>query len=71
MPAILGTGFLVNDSGLVATNRHVADLMQQMPPHPGTGAPGYGAVMFDMSKDPDGAPCMRWIMPENRFGRNA
>jgi hypothetical protein len=64
MPAIIGTGFLVNDSGLVATNRHVADLMRQVPPHPTTGAPGYGAVMFDMSKDTDGAPCMRWMLPE-------
>lgn len=64
MPTILGTGFLVNDSGLVATNRHVADLMQRLPPHPSTGVPGYGAVMFDMSKEADGAPCMRWMMPE-------
>jgi hypothetical protein len=68
MPRILGTGFLVNDSGLIATNRHVAELMQRMPPHPGTEVPGYGAVMFDMSMEADGAPCMRWMLPENRPG---
>jgi hypothetical protein len=64
MPAIIGTGFLVNNTGIVATNRHVADLMRQIPPHPTSGEVGYGAVMFDMSKDPDGVLCMRWMMPE-------
>jgi hypothetical protein len=62
MPTILGTGFLVNDTGLVATNRHVAEAMQATTPHPITGDPGYGAVMFDMSKEPDGAHCMRWML---------
>lgn len=64
LPTIIGTGFLVSDSGIVATNRHVAEVMQGIPPHPTTGENGYGAVMFDMGEDDDGALCMRWIMPE-------
>jgi hypothetical protein len=78
MPAILGTGFLVNDTGLVATNRHVAELMRQMLPHPSTGESGYGAVMLNMGQDFDGAHCMSWMMPDvasvgmlNQFSSNS
>lgn len=64
MPPIIGTGFLVSDSGIVATNRHVAEALKNVPSHPTTGQDGYGAVMFDMGKEDNGDPYMRWVVSE-------
>ncbi|HLK63270.1 MAG TPA: serine protease [Bryobacteraceae bacterium] len=63
IPNILGTGFLVSENGIVATNRHVVEALQSIPPHPKTGANGYGAIMFDTGVE-NGKPYMNWIMPE-------
>lgn len=35
-PTILGTGFVVDSRGIIATNRHVAEPLLQLPPHPVT-----------------------------------
>jgi S1-C subfamily serine protease len=45
-PPIFGTGYLVNNKGLVVTNRHVVDLFAQIPRHPVTGEFAVGAVMW-------------------------
>ena len=63
MPSIIGTGFLVSELGIAVTNRHVAEVLQQLPSHPETGEDGYGAVMFDMGKEADDQPYMCWMMP--------
>jgi Trypsin-like peptidase domain len=62
LPPIIGTGFLVSDEGIVATNRHVADVMHQLPSNPNTGKQGYAAVMFEMIKQGSGGVYMRWMM---------
>jgi len=38
-PAIIGTGFVVDSRGIIATNRHVALRLQQLRVHPKTGMP--------------------------------
>lgn len=45
-PTIVGTGFLVDRSGVAATNRHVTDLFKSLPPNPRTGASSLAAVLF-------------------------
>src|SRR5271157_5366457 len=36
-PFIVGTGFVVDERGIVATNRHVVEALMQLPPYPPTG----------------------------------
>jgi hypothetical protein len=48
LPTILGTGFVVDERGLVVTNRHVVEEFQKLPPHPKTGA----------------SPVVGWMAPE-------
>ena len=45
-PDVIGTGFIVDPRGIVATNRHVIDALQQLPPHPLTGKPSAAAMLF-------------------------
>lgn len=45
-PAIFGTGFLVDSSGLAATNRHVIEVFTQLRPDPRTGQSALAAVLF-------------------------
>lgn len=45
-PPILGTGFVVDSRGIVATNRHVADILHRLPPNPKTGAPSAIAILW-------------------------
>ena len=53
-PEIFGTGFLVNDSGLVATNRHVVGVFDQVGRHPQTGEFAGAALMFMVEADKHG-----------------
>lgn len=43
-PKILGTGFVVDARGIVATNRHVAIPLQNLPAHPRTSRPSAFAM---------------------------
>lgn len=43
-PTILGTGFVVDSRGIIVTNRHVADMLLQLPPHPVTKQPSAFAM---------------------------
>ena len=45
-PSIVGTGFVVHEEGLVATNRHVADELRKLPPNPETGEPSAVAIVW-------------------------
>src|SRR5579872_682125 len=45
-PPIFGTGFVVHESGIVATNRHVIDVFRDVPRHPSTGEWALAALMF-------------------------
>jgi Trypsin-like peptidase domain len=53
---ILGTGFLVHEDGIVATNRHVVELFERLPKHPSTGEPLVGAWIGDYEKPTAGKP---------------
>lgn len=63
-PAILGTGFLVHEDGIVVTNRHVADVFATIPAHPKTGAAGYGAILFECGQTDERGPYIRWMIAE-------
>lgn len=45
-PLLLGTGFVADPRGVVVTNRHVADELMRLPPHPKTGAPTAFAMVY-------------------------
>jgi hypothetical protein len=45
-PAIIGTGFLVDESGIAVTNRHVIEAFDRIPRHPQTGEFPIAAFMF-------------------------
>jgi len=44
-PEIIGTGFIVDSRGIAVTNRHVAEALQKLPPHPTTGASSAMAII--------------------------
>src|SRR6266446_7617386 len=44
VPPIIGTGFVVHESGLIATNDHVIEAITALPGPKGQGSPG--AVLF-------------------------
>ena len=52
-PPLIGTGFVVDGRGVVATNRHVADALQQLPTSPQTGEASAFALVFS-SVAPEG-----------------
>jgi len=45
-PTIIGTGFVVDERGIVATNKHIAEDLQKMPPHPVTGESSAFALVY-------------------------
>ncbi len=53
-PEMFGTGFLVNDSGLVATNRHVVEAFDQLWRNCKTGEFAGAALMFLVEADKHG-----------------
>jgi hypothetical protein len=46
-PQILGTGFFVHEDGIVATNRHIAEMFAGIPNNPQTGKLGVVALVAD------------------------
>jgi len=53
-PEIFGTGYLINGSGLVTTNRHVVEVFDQVGRHPQTGKFAGAALMFLVEADKHG-----------------
>lgn len=54
-PTIIGTGFVVDSRGLVATNRHVVRAMEKLPANPKTGESAAFALAFsNVEMGPDG-----------------
>src|SRR5712692_6791720 len=45
-PSIIGTGFVVDQRGVVATNRHVVRALERLPAHPRTGKSAAMALAF-------------------------
>jgi len=50
-PGIIGTGFLVTNDGVVATNRHMVEALWELPRIPETGERAGGALIFMVSED--------------------
>ena len=53
-PEIFGTGFLATSDGLVITNRHVVEFLEQVGRHPQTGEFAGAALMFLVEPDKHG-----------------
>jgi S1-C subfamily serine protease len=54
-PALIGTGFVVDARGVVATNRHVAEALMALPSHPATGEHGaFGLVFTEVAPENEG-----------------
>jgi Trypsin-like peptidase domain len=54
LPRIEGTGFFVDDRGLVATNRHVVDVLRKLPRNSETDTPSAVALVFVSADDSEG-----------------
>ncbi len=55
LPKVIGTGFIVDSRGVVATNRHVVELLAGLPSHPRTGKTSAAAWLFvDIQTSADG-----------------
>ena len=53
-PDIIGTGFFVDKRGIIATNRHVVESLEQLPKHPSTGRVTAAAIVFLEPRRRDG-----------------
>ena len=58
-PTILGTGFVVDDRGIVLTNRHVAEALHRLPLHPRTGVSSACAIMYSKVEASEGMHGLR------------
>lgn len=54
LPEFVGTGFFVDDRGLVATNRHVVDVLRRLPRNPETDTSSAIALVFPSGEDSEG-----------------
>ena len=54
-PTILGTGFFIDHRGIVLTNRHVAEALQQLPANPKTGESAAVGFVFSVVQAEEGA----------------
>ena len=55
LPRFIGTGFFVDQRGLVATNRHVVEALRDLPSHPELGYPAAMALVSTaIESDPSG-----------------
>jgi S1-C subfamily serine protease len=45
-PRLVGTGFVVDPRGIIATNKHVAEALRALPPHPVSGEAAAFALVF-------------------------
>ncbi len=63
-PKIFGTGFFVDQYGLVATNRHVAEVFGKLPRHPETGALAVAAAIFLEPRQAEGGTVMGMVFAD-------
>ncbi len=54
-PSLIGTGFVVDTRGIVATNRHVVRALEKLPNNPATGVGSAIALTFSEVQQEDGA----------------
>jgi S1-C subfamily serine protease len=49
-PTLLGTGFVVDSRGIIATNRHVVEALEQLPRHPKGESSAIGIVWAEIER---------------------
>ncbi len=61
-PHLIGTGFVIDTRGIVATNRHVVRALEKLPNNPKTGASAAVALTFsDVWEDGEGGHLLRVV----------
>jgi len=64
-PPIFGTGFLVREDGIVATNRHVVEIFSAIPNNPQNGSQGFAAMIAEPNhRGADGELSFRMMLVE-------
>ena len=66
-PTIFGTGFIVDSRGIVLTNRHVAEALQNLQPHPQTGASPAFALLSSNIQASEGMHGVRLFGHDSEF----
>lgn len=60
-PTIIGTGFVIDQRGIVATNRHVVRRLEKLPAHPETGESAAFALAYSDVKLNQGRTSMKVV----------
>jgi S1-C subfamily serine protease len=61
-PELIGTGFVIDSRGIVATNRHVVRALEKLPNNPKTGVSSAIALTFsDVSDDGSGSHSLKVV----------
>ncbi len=68
LPEILATGFVVDERGVVVTNRHVVDAFLSLPPNPKTGESAVVALLTPGVQEAPGGHTMPILMARIKGG---
>jgi hypothetical protein len=63
-PSLIGTGFFIDERGIIATNRHVVEALMELPPHPKQGESSAFALVYSSVKQEGEGHALSAIMAD-------